>query len=263
MSEDLGVPPLLPEDSQIPRVIWAPPTVGGTLRATWTLITGHRAVLTVALIGLVIATMAVVPPREFPAREPVASPGAALSLLLPGWKMILFWISEAILTPWLILTAAGEHEDTAPTPTDTLRLAIFRAPLYLATSIITVLACMPGFFVCIIPGVIIWLHIVLAVQHSVLEKKGPISSIRHSWNQSEGLPGLLFILILIQIALIVPVQSPLMVWDMKHQVYAEVTGKPLWHWCYELGLVVYSGAIGRFFVVAHTWIYLERRAGRI
>ena len=60
MSEDLGAPPPLPEDSQIPRVIWAPPTVGGTLRATWTLITGHRAVLMVALTGLAIVTMGIV-----------------------------------------------------------------------------------------------------------------------------------------------------------------------------------------------------------
>lgn len=267
MIEDLKVPPL-PEGGAMPppiepSAVWAgSATVGGALSAAWRLVRTQRAILAVILISVVASGIINFPDRQY--RAPEASSGSFnVFLSMFNWKFFLHWIVFAITEAWLILAVASAHQLEEVPLLQAFSRAVFRAPALLATLVLAMVVSSPGFVLCVIPGFFVYAHFALAMPYSVLEEKGPIASLRFSWNGSVGLTGLFVLLIIIEGAAGMIPGIPLMAWDMKHKVYAEVTGLPLWHSCYEIGLILYGGVVAKFIRVAETWLYLERRAGRL
>jgi hypothetical protein len=107
--------------------------------------------------------------------------------------MILFMLFSVFLQDITFIRVFNKNKNIKYT----LKMAVYRFPVFLATDIITGVIVTLGFIAFIIPGIYLLFKFILAPVSSAVEKKSPLDALRRSWQLTRGNWWVLFAVFLI------------------------------------------------------------------
>ena len=171
-------------------------TIGGAFNQTWRIARANFRLLLPAVAALYLPSTVVGALVYGPSggASDVDSPAAGLALFIGSMMtsllaLILYAISQAVA----LVIAIDSMSDVRPTLGSAFRRGLSRAVNVVLAAILQSLALVLGFFACIIPGLLIWPALALAVPGVVAEDLGPTDSLRRSWELTKGYRGVVFV----------------------------------------------------------------------
>jgi len=103
------------------------------------------------------------------------------------WPVYLaLFVGFALAWSVVYATADAAVEERAPSLADRLKQSVARLPALVVTGILAWLLTAVGLFLLVLPGVYLFCRLVLAYPACVIDRKGPLGSLRAGWRASRG-----------------------------------------------------------------------------
>ena len=260
-----SVPQLdLPEPPPLdPSAVWAgPATVAGAFTQAWRMLLA-RPELEWTFLGCALLTIAFAAWDVVEAKPTPTTPSEAFFSAFHWHTAVSMLVIFPLISSALYLAVEITHQGGVFLLNEFAMKVLKRAPLFLLAGILMTMACIPGFILCVVPGVVIWSHVAFTTLRATLEGEGPIRAITGSWTMTQDLRWLLFLVYLINMAIMWVLSLPMTVATMMNLQ----PGHPTPHSTFQVGamlvVTVASAILSNFVGIVFGWIYLERRAGRI
>ncbi|MFC4449931.1 hypothetical protein [Halorussus aquaticus] len=167
-----------------------------TLRWSWDVLTDRPE-----LVGLVfvVSVITVVTPDGV-SRTAVGEPPQIADWAWP----VYFALCLAVALVWGVAYASADAavEERPASLTDSITDTATRLPALIVTAVLMWLLTAVGLLLLVLPGVYLFHRLVLAYPACVIDRKGPLASLRASWRASRGNVGKLFAVAFSYLALV-------------------------------------------------------------